>query len=117
MSSAIENVIEEEALEQVVKLSPLRRFWGLIKKVLIFVVTLKWTLEILKRLGKFIIAFFKITMKSVNKLTDPQTWDVVLFVGCLWLIIGFIAGIILQVNYDILNTVKEWIQYVQSFNT
>ena len=105
---------EETVIEEIVKLTPFGRFRAVLKKILFFIITLKWVIEIVKTLGKFFIGLFKISIKSIHKLTSPDTWDVVLFVGFIWLLLGFATGIILGYHYGIYDQILEWLDLLEN---
>lgn len=105
---------EGSVIEEVVKLTPFGRFRVVVKNILMFIITLKWVLEIVKTLGKFFIGLFKITIKSIHKLTSPDTWDVVIFVGFIWLLLGFATGIILGYHYGIYEKILEWLDLLKN---
>jgi hypothetical protein len=103
-------VIEELIPEEIVsKLSPWSRFKKGLKKVLLFIVTLKIVLETLKLIFSGIMKGINMTRKAVLLSLRDDTWKTVLWIKVWWVVFGLIGGYLLH-YFGVFIQLDDWIQ-------
>lgn len=98
----MEDNLVVEAAEEIVKKSFIKAAGIGIKKVLLFVITLKWLLLLIKRAGRKAITAKDLTIMQLV---------IGLYVRVKWLILGVIGGYLLY-YFELFPEFEDWIQSI-----
>ncbi|MDA3780310.1 MAG: hypothetical protein PF487_08875 [Bacteroidales bacterium] len=113
-------MLEEKAIDEltkgdnsiVAKLSPWHRFKAVLKKILMFIITLKIVLETLKLLSQMMMKWFDMIRKTMLLHLSDTSWRVMLWATFWRLVYGVIGGILLEYYFQISDKVLELIEMV-----
>jgi len=114
----MENKIVEEVLNETVvnKISPFARFRSVLKKILFFIITLKWILETIKLAwslgGKSANHMRKALKLSItDKYDESSVWATVLWIKFWAIAFGLIGGYLLH-YFELFTKLDEWVQLI-----
>jgi hypothetical protein len=93
------------------KVSPL----GKLKNIILYILLLKWILQIISMLGKGLIGFLRISINSIHKLTSPEVGITLLFILVMSLLIGFSTGVILQEHFGLYDEIIKLIEGISNY--
>ena len=112
-----ENIIEEVLEKNVLnKISPLSRLRSVLKKILFFIITLKWILETIKLTwslgGKCANHMRKALKLSItDKYDEGGVWATVLWIKFWAIAFGFIGGYLLH-YFELFTKIDEWVELI-----
>lgn len=95
-------MIEDKIVENVIKagsdkLSPME----VLRKILMFIITLKIVLETLKIIGGLLLKAINMVRQSILISLQNETWKIMLWVKTWRLIFGLIAGLALEYYFQL----------------
>lgn len=102
---SVEDKVVEEVVEQTKPTSHL-------KKVIKFIITFKFLLELIMLISKLFLSIFNQARRATLLQLDDDSWKTVLWIKFWYLVFGLLGGVYLQSRYGLIDKAIDLIEAI-----